>query len=144
MESPRKPLNIISPLHKALRLVSAYLEESTLSVGPLEGNVLAFVACFGPFTVGQVGRVFGLKASSLTGLLDRLEKQDLIVRRKNPRDRRSYLIDVTDQGRELGYQARRVIEDLETDILGRVDDQDRAGFDRVMAAVAEATKSAGP
>lgn len=142
MGQPRKPLKIISPLHKAMRLVSAYLEESTLPVAPLEGNVLAFVACFGPFTVGQVGRVFGLKASSLTGLLDRLEKQDLIVRRKNPRDRRSSLIDVTDQGRELGHRTRRMIEDLEAKILGRVEERDRAGFDRVMAAVAEATKPA--
>ena len=140
-DSPCKPLHIISPLHKALRQVGLYLEDYSRPLGlrPIEGHLLAFVACYGAFTVGQLGRVFGLKGSSLTGLLDRLEKRGLLRRVRNAEDRRSYLIETTDRGRELGLLARRRVQELEAGILAGVTEADREGFARVMAAIAAAT-----
>ncbi len=140
-ETPCKPLHVISPLHKALRQISLYLEEYSRPLGlqPLEGHLLAFLACYGSFTVGQLGRVFGLKGSSLTGLLDRLEGKDLLKRTRNPEDRRSYLIETTAKGRALGLEARKRVQELESEILSRITPADREGFGRVVAAVAQAT-----
>ena len=96
-------LEFLSPLHKASRQITMYLETSTreLGVSPLEGHVLTYLRKYAPVSVGELVRVFGLKQSTFTSLLDRLERSGLNRRELNPDDRRSLLVHITEPGREL-------------------------------------------
>ena len=96
-------LEFLSPLHKASRQITMYLETRTqeLGVSPLEGHVLTYLRKYAPAPVGELVRVFGLKQSTFTSLLDRLERSGLVRRERNPDDRRSLLVHITVQGREL-------------------------------------------
>ena len=84
--------------------------------------------------------MFGIKQSTFTSMLDRLEQAGLIRREMNPGDRRSFLIHITDEGRERAAQSTRVLEDLENDIRSRVSPRDVQGFHAVMRAVEEITQ----
>jgi DNA-binding MarR family transcriptional regulator len=97
------PLDFLSPLHKASRQISVYLEGHTreLGVSPIEGHFLSYLRSYSPAPIGELVRVFGIKQSTFTSMLDRLEKAGLIRREMNPGDRRSFLIHITDPGREL-------------------------------------------
>jgi len=53
----------------------------------------------------------GLEASSMTGLIDRMEKASLVKRRSDIRDRRVWRIHLTERGRSIRPSAHRVIED---------------------------------
>ena len=69
-------LEFLSPLHKASRQISMYLEANTkeLGVSPLEGHILTYLRKYAPAPINELVRVFGIKQSTFTSLLDRLEK----------------------------------------------------------------------
>ncbi|HEX6864152.1 MAG TPA: MarR family transcriptional regulator [Thermoanaerobaculia bacterium] len=136
------PLEFLSPLHKASRQITVYLETHTreLGVSPGEGHFLSYLRSYSPAPVGELVRVFGIKQSTFTSLLDRLEKAGLIRREMNPGDRRSFLIHITEAGRELAERLNRFLETLEAEIREKVSPQDLEGFRAVMAAVEETTR----
>ena len=83
--------------HLLLRAVDDELAGHGLSAA--ETNALA---CFGGTprrTVRELVAATGQKPSTLTGVLDRLERRGLIARTPNPADRRSVVIELTENGR---------------------------------------------
>lgn len=134
-------LEFLSPLHKASRQISVYLEAHTraLGVSPAEGHVLTYLRGYAPAPVGELVRVFGLKQSTLTSMLDRLERSGLVRRELNPEDRRSFLVHLTGQGRRLTDRLNRVLADLEGAIRERVSAREVEGFHGVMAAIGTVT-----
>jgi DNA-binding MarR family transcriptional regulator len=135
-------LEFLSPLHKASRQITMYLEDQTreLGVSPIEGHVLTYLRKYAPAPVGELVRVIGLKQSTLTSLLDRLERATLVRRELNPADRRSFLIHLTGRGRELASRLNRLLEKLEDDIRTRLLRTEVKGFHAVMAAVENVTQ----
>jgi DNA-binding MarR family transcriptional regulator len=89
--------------HRLLAAVDAELHD--LGLSPAETNVLACLGGAEPPTIRRVGEATAQPPSTLTGLLDRLERRGLVERRPNPRDRRSTLVVPTPAGRAA---ARRV------------------------------------
>ncbi|GAA1837972.1 MarR family transcriptional regulator [Pseudonocardia ailaonensis] len=73
-----------------------------LGLGVPEATILVHLLHEGPRTPSALARRVGVSPASATAQLDRLELAGNVVRRGNPRDRRSILVDLTDRGRELG------------------------------------------
>ena len=136
------PLDFLSPLHKASRQISVYLETHTrgLGVSPAEGHLLTYLRSYTPAPIGELVRVFGIKQSTLTSMLDRLEEAGFIRREINREDRRSFLIHISEEGLELAERLNRRLETLEEEIRGRVSSRDVKGFHAVMGAVEELTR----
>ena len=134
-------LTFLSPLHKASRQISVYLETRTAALGvtPTEGHLLTYLRSYGPVTVGDLVRVFGFKQSTLTSMLDRLERDGLVRRERNPDDRRSLLLRLSDRGSDLARGLNRILEDFEDDVRARVGARDVKGFHAVILAVQEVT-----
>lgn len=135
-------LDFLSPLHKASRQISVYLEAHTreLGVSPAEGHLLTYLRSYTPAPIGELVRVFGLKQSTLTSMLDRLEEAGFVRREINRDDRRSFLIRISDAGRELADRLNKILEILEEEIRERVSSRDLKGFQAVMSAVEEVTR----
>jgi MarR family transcriptional regulator, lower aerobic nicotinate degradation pathway regulator len=135
-------LQFLSPLHKASRQLSVYLEaplgEPGLSTS--EGHLITYLNSYAPAAIGELVRVFGIKQSTFTSMLDRLEGAGLIRREMNPADRRSFLIHITDEGRARAEQSNRILLELEAAIRARVDDRDMQGFQAVMRAIEDVTQ----
>jgi DNA-binding MarR family transcriptional regulator len=89
--------------------------------------------------VGELHRVFGVKRSTLTSILDRLESRRLLRRELDPEDRRSFQLALTPEGRRLGDRLQSVLETFESAVRARVRKSDLAGFQAVLAAIAETT-----
>ena len=135
-------LEFLSPLHKASRQISVYLETHTreLGVSPAEGHVITYLGSYGPVQVGELVRVFGMKQSTLTSMLDRLERAGMVLRAPNPDDRRSFLVDTTDYGVDLAIRLTNVLTRFEEEIRECITDEQLAGFRAVMAAVDQVTR----
>ncbi len=135
-------LDFLSPLHKASRQITVYLEAQTraLGVSPLEGHVLTYLGSYAPAPVGEMVRVFGIKQSTFTSLLDRLEEAGFVRREVNPGDRRSFLVHLSDDGRELAERLNHCLVTLEDEIRGLLGPRDMEGFRAVMGAVEEVTR----
>lgn len=96
-------------VHRVLDHLAAELSDLGLTAG--EVNVLA--ALEPAITVSDLQAATGQRASTLTGILDRLERRGLIVRALNPRDRRSFTVDLTDAGAVVAARIRETFAALE-------------------------------
>ncbi len=137
------PLQFLSPIHKATRQITVYLQsqqKDAVELNPPEGHLLAYLRSYAPAPIGELVRVFGIKQSTFTSMLDRLEKAGLVRREVNPGDRRSFMIHITDAGKELAEETNRRLEAFESELRSRVSPRDIEGFQAVMAAVEEITE----
>ena len=57
-------------------------------------------------TVGELARQAEVTPATITGMLDGLERDGMVVRRRSDEDRRVVLVTLTDQGRELLHEKR--------------------------------------
>ncbi|HEX6360279.1 MarR family transcriptional regulator [Actinophytocola sp.] len=83
--------------HAIERLRSA--GSRSLSSGAVD-VLLQLSVTSGGVSVGELARAAGVSSRNATGLVDTLEKADLVRRTPDPDDRRSVLIAMTDAGRQ--------------------------------------------
>ena len=129
----------LSPLHRATRQIALWFEEHAPDHASIEGHLLTYLVPYGPCPVSELTRVFGAKHSTMTSILDRLEERGLVARSENPHDRRSLLVGLTGKGRKAAARVNALVEALEAAIGERVSPRDRAGFQKVMKAIEDAT-----
>ena len=122
--------------HHTLHALSAALSDLNLSAAEI--NALANLGEGGTLSVRQLSERAGTRASTLTGLLDRLENRGYLVREVDPADRRSFRLPLTDQGQQVAARARAAIADLERTALSRLDATQLAGYHAVITALEEA------
>jgi len=82
--------------HLLLDAVEQELADLRLSAA--ETNALACFAGHPARTVRDLVAATGQRPSTLTGVLDRLERRDMVARAPNPQDRRSVLVELTPAG----------------------------------------------
>jgi MarR family transcriptional regulator, transcriptional regulator for hemolysin len=97
--------------------LNAALAEVDLSMRSFA--VLATAADRAARTQLEIAPVVGLDKSTLVATIDELERRGLIERRTDPADRRARVIESTEAGRALATHAARIVEDTETELLGK-------------------------
>ena len=135
------PLRYLSPLHRIQRQLQVYLHNRVTPIGVsgTEAHVLSYLASYAPVPVGDLVRVFGLKKSTLTGLLDRLEEAGFTTRQLNPDDRRSFLVTITPRGAKAAKKIRAVLEEFETAMDAELSPSDQKAFVRLVKAIDRVT-----
>ena len=96
--------------HRLLHALDAALGDLRLSAG--EVNALA---CFGgadAVALRDLVTATGQKPSTLTGVLDRLERRGLLTRAPHPADRRALQVALTPAGRKARAQVDAAFADL--------------------------------
>ena len=122
--------------HHTLHALSAMLADLNLSAAEI--NALANLSEDGTLNVRQLSERTGTRASTLTGLLDRLENRGYLARAVDPADRRSFRLPLTQAGQIVATRVLAAIADLERDALSRLDATQLAGFHAVITALQEA------
>lgn len=64
----------------------------------------------------------------MVAVVDDLERSDLVVRRRDPSDRRAYALHLTASGRSVLARARTVVRDAEDEFLAPLSSAERARF----------------
>jgi DNA-binding MarR family transcriptional regulator len=136
------PFEFLSPIHKATRQIGIHLNErmDDLHLQGSEGHLLSYLRSYAPCPIAELHRVFGLKRSTLTSLLDRLEDRRLIRREPHPTDRRSVMVRLSARGRTLGDRVQATVADLEKRIRAEIREEDLHGFRRVLDAIGNVTQ----
>jgi DNA-binding MarR family transcriptional regulator len=78
-----------------------------------------------------------LESSSMTGLLDRLEKKGFIERRPDPNDRRSILIFLTPQGITARENIKSLVEQLDRKVQEALPAEDVKAFRRIISVISK-------
>ena len=122
--------------HRTLHALSAALADLHLSGAEI--NALANLGGGGTLNVRQLSELTGTRASTLTGLLDRLEDRGYLARELDPADRRSFRLPLTQAGQAVATRVLTTIADLERDALSRLSATQIAGYHAVITALQEA------
>lgn len=86
-------------------------------------------------TPGFLANRLDLENSSMTGLLDRLEKKGLIVRIPNPDDRRGFLIYLTTEGIKARDTIKSLVEDLDSKLRAEMSPEEIRVFRKVISII---------
>ena len=64
----------------------------------------------GPVSQQSLGEQLGIDRTTVVELIDQLEEQGVVVRRRNPIDRRSYALHLTPKGKTVQKRAARAFD----------------------------------
>jgi DNA-binding MarR family transcriptional regulator len=136
---------IATSLERSAHLIGYYLDQAVgeLGITQAEAHVLLALSSHGPVPIGALHRAFGHKPSTLTNVVDRLERRDLARRESNPEDRRSVLIRLTGPGEDAAGRVLAALTRLEDHIRATVAPRDIEGVENVARALAAAVDSPG-
>jgi DNA-binding MarR family transcriptional regulator len=98
---------VLISIRKIIQMVdlhSRYLVKEVGLTGP-QLTILNEVSRQGDMSTGELARAISLSQATVTGILERLEKKQLIIRERCDRDRRKIIISVTHKCTELLSQA---------------------------------------
>lgn len=85
----------------------------------------------------SLGPKMGMESTSLSRLLNSLEKQALISRESNPNDGRSVLVKLTKEGLKMRDRSRQAVLDFNHQVLAEVSEEEVRSFFKVMSSVSK-------
>ncbi len=85
--------------------------------------------------VVELARKAGLETSTMTGLLDRMERDGLVLRSADPTDRRVQRILLTDEGRQAEPAVLQVMETVMAQVMRDIPEKDQARTKTVLRRV---------
>lgn len=106
-------------LFRLARVSGEGLTEALGRIGmrPAEFAVLEQLDSSGPISQQALGRALRMHPSNLVGMIDLLEAAGLLLRPRDPGDRRRYLLELTARGRRRLAEAHRAVVEAELEIL---------------------------
>ena len=105
----------------ALAVIEVFIERmAPYGLRPVDFSVLSLIRHNPGITSRQLCSSLGILPPNLVGLVNSLEKRELIVRHPHPRDGRAMGLHLTPAGEKLADDAERTAADLESEASGRL------------------------
>lgn len=105
----------------ALAAISVFLEGmAPYRLKPVELSVLSVIAHNPGVTSRQLCNALGILPPNLVGLLNTLEKREVVVRKPHPRDGRAMGLHLTPAGQKLARDAEKKVTELEASVAARL------------------------
>lgn len=122
------------PVREALRDTRVQLSVlnhhigSRVAVRDTDFDCLDLISIHGPLSPSSLARLAGVRPATMTGILDRLERDGWIVRDRDPADRRAVLLrvlpdrnsEVLDLYSEMNHRLDRICADYDDQALGTI------------------------
>ena len=112
--------HLVHRLHQALFRAGDRMLADELGITTSQSAVLMFLDGRNEATMSDLASAIGLKITSVSGLVDRMEKKGLVLRQRSEADRRSFHIGLTAGGRKLVEKARPLVRQNNARLLAQI------------------------
>lgn len=106
-----------------------------------EAHALAALADRGALAQNQLGSYLGLTKSTVSRLIDQLERRGWVARRTGDGDARQRLVSLTGEGGKVAADIARRRAERMARLLDHVPESDRAGLLAALATLVEAARA---
>ena len=110
-------------MHKAMKAQSAHFQHLVM---------IQQITKDGPVAITRIKESYHVSAPAATQLINALEKNDLIERIKDPNDKRSSLIRLSDKGKEILKQGSKTFEVGLKEMTDYLGPEDSELFNRIL------------
>ena len=124
-------------LSVAQNTVFQHLNEqlSEYCITPAQYGVLNCLWSHNCLSPKQIGEMLRLEASSISTILDRMQKNDLIVRDIDPNNRRAILVSATKMAIEMQKPVEKIIEAMNAFFLDSLSEDERTVLLKALNAI---------
>lgn len=109
----------------------------TLRFTPPQIHTLLWLGADGPLTMGDLARRNGITEKTVTGIIDRLEREAFVRRCRDLRDRRVVRVELTRKGARVYQKANLQMRQTLGRVLSILDPADRRALFRVLNKLVE-------
>lgn len=128
----------VTSIIRAQQIVLARIDEAlrpfNLTFSRFEALALLHFTRRGGLPMGKIGTRLQVHPTSVTNLVDRLERAGLVERRAHPTDRRAVIAEITQEGRRVAVAAAAALADVRFG-LGGVEDDDCNAIEATLRVV---------
>jgi DNA-binding MarR family transcriptional regulator len=103
---------------------------------PYHYSVLAILGEGARETQAMIADSLALDPSRLVALLDSLEERELVVRQRDPDDRRRHVVTITAAGKRELSRLRAIVQEVEEEFLAPLDTKSREAFHATLQQLA--------
>jgi len=89
-----------------------------------QSAVLFLLLRRGERRLSSIGDVLALGAPAVTGLINRMESAGLVIKRKDPKDRRGALVDLSEAGRRAAESSDQILRAFNAELDDRLGEED--------------------
>jgi DNA-binding MarR family transcriptional regulator len=113
---------IIDDIRRVFQVVHEQAKKAEHVTGLTSPQLWAIktIAQESPIMVSEIARRMYLHPATIVGILDRLEKQELVIRVRSTEDRRVVKVELTVKGRALVKKAPEIAQDIIAEGLGKL------------------------
>jgi DNA-binding MarR family transcriptional regulator len=140
---PRFPEELVASTAFLLKRLGFLAKEQAIEayertgLGPYHHAVLIALDANSHETQGAIADALGYDRGQLVGLLDELEEQGLVERRRDPSDRRRHIVRLTPDGKRTLGRLRTLAQRIENEFLAPLDEQERRQLHALLLRLAE-------
>ena len=121
--------------HEVFQLLNNRL--SQFGITPGQYGVLSYLWELQQATPKELARELSLENSTISGVLDRMQKKGLIDRLLDPNDRRSILVVLTPKGAELECDVLKAVDEVNRQVLDQFDSETAETLLRCLQRISE-------
>ncbi|HML04699.1 MAG TPA: MarR family transcriptional regulator [Methanobacterium sp.] len=113
-------------LNKVRRKIHRYYESklAPFNITPVQFYVLSALWDNNEIKFKDLALRLDMDGATLTGILDRMEKSNFIERKKDPDDRRSVLVCLTEKSKEMRPQMIEIAQNLDEEFRDKVSNEE--------------------
>ena len=126
MEDMTRGIAVVKLLKQLMGLIKHSVHKPCIEMnltGP-QGMLVGIIAHYGAMKISDLSEKMGLSNSTVSGIVDRLEKQGIVERTRSIEDRRVVQVNVTSQHKEEVKNKFEVIERRLEDIMNQATDEE--------------------
>lgn len=140
---PQLPEELVASATFLIKRLGYAVKERTMKayegtgLHPYHHAILLVLDAGSADTQGSIADALGYDRGQLVGLLDELEEQGLVERRRDPDDRRRHLVRLTPAGKRTLKRLRALSKEIEDEFLGPLGNEERANLHALLLCLAE-------